>query len=245
MTRKAIRLFIIVAVAVLLLVSATAFLINLYRDAIALEVARSALRDSDIRVSDVSVESISSNEVRFDTIVLELADGGTILIDGITLPVRFRGFRDTTLHVESLRFLPGTAEVAGPIRLAAGLQSFLDAPAATPGATIRVDEVLLPNMPVIRHLAWHADQLNPTLRASIDSFELFVTTTEQNDGTYRGSVRVLLPDDTEAIMLGYRLVPEQSGFQVRGNANLVLEPLLLFDASAVRIHPEPDVTHQT
>ena len=226
MTRKAIRLFIIVAVAVLLLVSATAFLINLYRDAIALEVARSALRDSDIRVSDVSVESISSNEVRFDTIVLELADGGTILIDGITLPVRFRGFRGTTLHVESLRFLPGTAEVAGPIRLAAGLQSFLDAPAATPGATIRVDEVLLPNMPVIRHLAWHADQLNPTLRASIDSFELFVTTTEQNDGTYRGSVRVLLPDDTEAIMLGYRLVPEQSGFQVRGNMNVMLEPLL-------------------
>ena len=144
MTRKGIRVVVVVAIALLVLVSATVFLINLYRDSIALEVARSALRSSDIRVNDVRVESINSSEVRFDTIILELADGGTVFIEGITLPVRFRGFRDSTLHIETVRVLAGTADV-GPIRFAAGLQNFLDAPAATPGATIRIEEVLQPD----------------------------------------------------------------------------------------------------
>ncbi len=112
------------------------------------------------------------------------------------------------------------------MRLAEGLQSFLDAPAATPGATIRIDELLLPDMPVIRDVAWHADQLNPTLRATAGSFELFVTTTEEIDGTFRGSVRALMPDDTEALLLGFQLAPDESGFYVRGNVNAMLGPLL-------------------
>ena len=53
MTRKGTRLIVIVAVALLVLIAATAFFINLYRDSIALEVARNALRDSGIQVSDV------------------------------------------------------------------------------------------------------------------------------------------------------------------------------------------------
>ena len=227
MTRRRTRLIAIIAIVILVLVSATAFLVNLYRDSIALEVARSALRDSDMQVNDVSVESISSNEVRFDTIILELAGGGTVLIEGITLPVRFRGLRDSMLHIESIRFLPGTADV-GPIRLAAGLQSFLDAPAATPGATIRIDEVSLPDVPVIRNVAWDADRLNPTLRATIDNFDVIVTTTQDSDGAFRGTLRALMPDDIEVVLLGYQLVPDASGFQVRGTVNLVLEPLLPF-----------------
>jgi len=225
MTRKGTRLIVIVAVALLVLIAATAFFINLYRDSIALEVARNALRDSDIQVSDVSVASIGSDAVRFDSIVLELADGGRVFIEGITLPVRFRGLQGSTLHIHSLRFEPGTTDT-GPIRFAAGLQNFLDAPALTPGATIRIDAVLLPDLPPIRDVAWHADQLNPTLRATAGTFEVFVTTTGESDGTFRGSARALLPDDTEVLMLGFELAPDESGFRVQGNTSVMLEPLL-------------------
>jgi len=225
MIGKTTRLVIIAVIALLLLVAAVGFFINLYRDSIALEVARSALRGSDVKVSDVRVESISSNAVRFDAIVLELADGGTVFIEGITLPVRFSGLRDNTLHIDTMRFERGEAE-AGPVRFAAGLWNFLDAPSATPGATVRIDEVMLPGMPVARGMAWHADPLNPTLRATVDGFELFVSTTEESDGTFRGSLRALLPDDTEALMIGFRLTPDDSGFQVHGDVSLMLEPLL-------------------
>ena len=237
MTASRARLGIIVAIVLVVLVAAAAFFVNLYRDSIALEVARSALRGSDVKVSDVRVGSISSNEVRFDAIVLELADGGTLFVEGITLPVRFSGLRGNTLHINSLRFERGEA-VAGPVRFVAGLRSFLDAPAAAPGATVRVDEVLLPDLPAVRDLAWHADSLNPTLRATVDSFELFLSTTEEGDGTFRGSLRALLPDDTEALMLGFRLAPDDSGFHVDGDVGLVLEPLLPVLRAAGAVPPE-------
>ena len=125
MTRRATRLLVIVAAALLVLIAATALVVNLYRDSIALGVARSAVGDSGIEIRDVSVGSISSSEVLFDRIVLQLAGGGRLYVEGVTLPVRFSGLRDGRLHVESVTYAPGRAD-SGPIPLAAGLQAFLD-----------------------------------------------------------------------------------------------------------------------
>jgi hypothetical protein len=224
-TKRATRLFLIVAVALLLLIAATALVVNLYRDAIALGVARSAVGDSGIEVRDVSVGSISSSEVLFDRIVLQLAGGGRLYVEGVTLPVRFSGLRDGRLHVESVTYAPGRAD-SGPIPLAAGLQAYLDAPDTTPGATIEIDRVIVPGMPVITDLAWHADLLNPTLRATIDDFEIFVTTTGLADEDHRGSIRALLPDDTEALLTAFHAAPDGTGFQVDGSFSVVLGPFL-------------------
>ena len=225
MTRKATRLLVIVAAALLVLIAATALLVNLYRDSIALGVARSALGDSNVTVKDVSVSSIGSSEVFFDAIVLELQGGGTLFIEGITLPVRFRGLTDSRLHIDSVRFVPGTLDT-GPVPLAAGLQAFLDAPAATPGATIDIDRVILPDIPPVRDVAWHADALNPTLQASIGDFDVFLTTTQLTSGAYEGSIRALLPDDTEALRTAHLVTPEDPGFRVDGAFSVLLEPLL-------------------
>jgi hypothetical protein len=81
-------------------------------------------------------------------------------------------------------------------------------------------------MPVIRDLAWHADMLNPALRATIADFEVFVTTTELPGGHHRGSVRALLADDSEAVMAALLLVPDGPGFRVEGTFRMMLEPLL-------------------
>ena len=54
MTRNRARLIVIVVIGLLVLVAAALYFINLYRDSIALEVARTALRDTDVQVSDVS-----------------------------------------------------------------------------------------------------------------------------------------------------------------------------------------------
>jgi hypothetical protein len=225
MTVKRSRKVLVVVIVLLLLLAAAAYFVNRHRDSIALEVARSALRGSDVQVSDVRVDSVTANEVHFDAVVLELADGATVFIEGVTLPVRFSGLRNNRLHIDTLRFLPGTAD-AGLPRLALFLQRFLDAPATAPGATIAIDEVVLPGVPPISDFAWHADPLNPTLRATVDDLALIMTTTQVEDGAYRGTLRVLLPDDTEALMLGLRLAPGDSGFRVNGDVSLMLAPFL-------------------
>ena len=234
MKKRAARLLVIVAVALLLLIAATAFVINLYRDSIALGVARTAVGDSGIEVRDVSVRSISSSEVLFDAIVLRLAGGGILRVEGVTLPVRFRGLRDATLHIDSVRYVPA-AEDSGPVPLAALLRAILDAPAKTPGATIEIDRLVAPGMPAVTGLAWHADLLNPTLRATAGEFEIFMTTTGLASGEHRGTVRVLLPDDAEVLMMALHAAPDGADYRLEGNLHVVLEPFLpaLLAAGAV------------
>ncbi len=225
MTRKAVRLLLIATGALLALIAATAWFIHLYRDAIALGVARSALGDSGVAVTEVSVGSISSTEVFFDTIVVELEGGATLFVEDITLPVRLRGLADSRLHIDTLRFVPADGD-SGPIRLAAALQGFLGAPAATPGATIAIDRVSVPELPDIMDFAWHADRVNPTLQASVAGFGLFITTTELAGGVHRGSIRALLADDTEALLVAFLLAPDGSGFLIEGSVDVLLQPFL-------------------
>ena len=225
MTRNSVRLLLVAVLALLALVVATAAIIHLYRDAIALGVARSALGDSGVAVTDVSVGSISSTEVFFDTIVVELEGGAMLFVEGITLPVRLRGLTDSRLHIDAVRFAPADGD-SGPVRLAAALGAFLDAPAATPGATIVIDRVFVPALPAIEDFAWHADRLNPTLQATVAGFGLFISTTALEDGAHRGSIRALLADDTEALLVALVVTPDGSGLLVEGALDASLQPFL-------------------
>jgi len=213
------------AVALVLALLLAVFVINRYRDAIALEVANKALGDSDMAVTDVSVESIRADYIRFDEIVLELASGTVVQVEGVSLPVKFLGLAGSTLHIDRVTVQPNDADTSSP-QLASTLQSYLDAPTAMPGGTIAVDELLLPDLPKISDVAWFADMLNPTLRASIEGFDIFLTITPDLNTGYRASLRALLHDNTEAVMFAFRIDPTDTGYALHGKAVLLLESLL-------------------
>jgi hypothetical protein len=174
---------------------------------------------------EVSVSSIRADNVRFEALLLELAGGTKVRVEGITLPVRFRGFASTTLSIEYVAITPGD-EPADPLRLADSLGAFLVAPTAMPGGAIVIDELTVPGLPPIRKLGWDADTLNPTVRATVGDFELFLTLTSDAEDAYRGTFRALTPDDVEAVLFAFRIVPTTSGFDVGGSVDLQLEPLL-------------------
>jgi hypothetical protein len=214
----------IIALLVLAVVVAVV-LANRYRDTIAREVANRVLADSDVTVVDVSVASIRADNVRFEVLLLELANGTKVRVEGITLPVKFRGFASTALGIETVVVTPGD-EPGDPLRLADSLRAFLDAPAAMPGGAIVIDELTIPGLPPIRRLGWYADTLNPTVRARVGDFELFLTLTQDGENGHRGTFRALTPDDREAVLFAFRIAPGASGFDVAGSLILRLEPLL-------------------
>ncbi|MCK5325440.1 MAG: YdbH domain-containing protein [Woeseiaceae bacterium] len=225
MAKRTPKIVVAVAIVVAVLLLIAAIVINRYRDSIALEVANAALSDNEMTVTDVSVSSIRADFVRFAEIVLQLPSGTVIRVEDISLPVRFLGFAGSTLHIDRVIVIPGDKDT-GPLHLAASLQAYLAAPATMPGATVEVDEVLLPDMPTVRNLAWYADELNPTLRASIGNIDVFVTTTQDEDENYRASVRALTANDVEALMLGFEILPMDGGYSLRGKTVVLLEPLL-------------------
>ena len=215
----------VMAAALLLVLLVAIFVVNRYRDTIALEVANAALGGTDITVTDVSVDSIRADFVRFDEIIVELASGTIVRIDGVSLPVKLRSFAGSTLHIEKITVLRNDSDTSPP-RLGSTLQSYLDAPATMPGGAIAIDSLLLPDMPPISDVAWYADQLNPTLRASIGEFDIFFTVTPDRDAGYRASLRTLLHDNTEALMLAFHIDPVEAGYALHGTTVLQLEPLL-------------------
>jgi len=216
---------IVAAVALLLLLSAAAWLVNAYRDSIALEVANRVLGGSGVVVTDVAVQSIATDEIRFERIVAQLAGGSRLHIEGVALPVAVGGLRGSQLHVRRVT-MTAAAQGSGPLPLAAGLRAYLDAPALVPGATLTIDELLLPELPAIRDLAWHADEINPTLQADVGDYTLFLTVTPGGDGDQRVSLRLLTQDDVEALMLHFEILPEGGDFRLQGTAALKLAALL-------------------
>jgi hypothetical protein len=213
------------AIVLILVLLIAVFLVNRYRDTIALEVANKALGDSDMIVTGVSVESIRADYVRFDEIVLELASGTIVQIEGVSLPVKFLGLAGSTLQIERVTALTSNTD-SNPPRLAESLQAFLDAPAAMPGGTVTVDTLIVTGLPKVRDLAWDADTLNPTLRASIGSFDAFLTMTPATGDTRQASLRVLTQDDIEAVLLGFHIQEQALGYDLLGSLTLRLEPLL-------------------
>ena len=86
------RWMLIILVAVAILVAAAAIVINTYRDSVAIRVANRFLAESDAAVTDVSVDSIGTDAVRFGAIQVELAGGSVLEVRGVTLPVRVRSY---------------------------------------------------------------------------------------------------------------------------------------------------------
>jgi len=216
----------IMAVALVLVLLIAAFFVNHHRDTIALKVANAALGDSDIVVTDVSVDSIRADYIQFDEIALELGGGNIALVENVSLPVKLRNFAGSTLHIDRVTVLQDDADTDPP-QLGTALRSYLNAPTSMSGGTVVVDELRLPDMPVIHDVGWYADELNPTLRASIGEFGAFLTFTATGPGDYRASLRVLTPDDTEAVMLGFRIRDQlPPHYHMEGKLVLRLEPLL-------------------
>ena len=221
--RRWLLVFLVVVLAVAI---GAAVVINVYRDSVALKVANRFLADSGATVSDVSVDSIGTDAVSFGMILIELADGASLEVRGVTLPVRFRGFRDLQLHVESLALLPAPEPTTGRPELAAGLRGFLEAGLAMHGAGIEIDTVSLPATPLLSDVAWYGDTLNPSLSATLAGLDVFVTSTPGPEGGYRVTLRVLTPADQETALLTVDVVPGSGGIAVAGKARVDLAPLV-------------------
>ena len=186
--------------------------------------AKSGWSLSAMTVTDVSVDSITAESVHFEKIIVVLESGGILEIAGVSLPVSLRTLRGLQLHVDSVELIPAEAD-AGEPQLAAGLGAYIDAGLRMHGTTIEIDEVVLPGAPLIQDLAWYADQMNPTLRLSTGALDVFLTTTPIGSGDYRGSLRVLAPDDQETLFVAFSVLPFGAGFMLQGDVHLMLDPL--------------------
>ena len=212
-------------IALAIVATGAAIVVHLYRDAIAMEVANRVLADSGVTVTDVTVDAIGTDVVGFERILLQLPSGSVIEISGVSLPVRFSGFRGLRLHIDSVILVPGDGD-PGPPGIAEAIRAYLEAGPRMRGAAVEVDELLLPGTPPIHDLAWYADAMNSTLRLSLGDLDAFLTSAAHFDRAHRVSLRTLTPDDRDALLVVFMLSPDEKGYSLVGEATVRLEPLI-------------------
>ena len=209
----------------LFLVTIAAIGVYLYRDSIARDVANTMLKDSDLAVTGVSIDSIGTEDIVFNELVLEQRDGTRIRIAGIALPINTRSTRSGVLNVDSLEII-SSRKSDQPAAIGAILASILELPQNVPFSTVRISRVITDGLPPLTDVSWESTEAGQLLRLNIGSFAVVVGIDPGSEGEHRVFVTATTSDDIVAVALALVVEREEARFVVSGQSTTRVAPLL-------------------
>ena len=212
--------------AVLLLVLAIAAIgVYLYRDSIARDIANAVLKDSDLIVTGLSIDSIGTEKIFFNELVLEQSDGTRIRVAGIALPVNTARARSGVLSVDSIEII-SSRNSDQPAAIAAILASILERPQNVPFSAVRISHVITDRLPPLTNVSWESTDAGQLLRLDIGSFAVVVGIEQENGVEHRVFITATASDDIVAVALALVVNREESGFAVSGQSTTRMAPIL-------------------
>ena len=213
-------------ITVLLILTAIAGVsIYVYRDSIARNVANSVLKDSDLSVTGLSINTIGANNINFDELVLEWSSGSQIRITGIVLPTKIRNTQPRLLKIDEVELIPA-GESDQPPPIAAILASILELPKNVPYSTVQVSRVTTEGLPPLTDVSWESTDAGQLLRFDIGAFALTAGIEPVNTSEHRVSITATTPDDVVAMALALAVERENSRFIISGQSTTRTAPLL-------------------
>ena len=204
--------------AVLLLLAAVAAIgIYLYRDSIARNVANSVLKDYDLAVTSLSIDSIGTDNIYFNELVLEQSSGTKIRVTGIALPTTTLEAQPHLLKVDQLELIPaGTSNQPAPI--ASILASILALPQMVPYSAVQVGRVTTGGIPPLTDVSWESTDAGQLLRFDVDSFTVDAGIEPASNVEHRVSITATTSDDVVALALALVVSREDARFVVSGQS---------------------------
>ncbi len=212
--------------AVLLLVLTIAAIgMYLYRDSIARDVANAVLKDSDFVVTGLSIDSIGTENIFFNELVLEQSDGTRIRVSGIALPIKTARARSDVLSVDSIEIISASMSER-PAAIAAILTSILELPPNVPFSAVRISRVITDRLPQLTNVYWESTNAGQLLRFDIGSFAVVVGIDQVSDVEHRVFITATASDDIIAVALALLVKREKSGFAVSGQSTTRTTPIM-------------------
>ena len=209
----------------LVLITIAAISIYLYRDSIARNVANSVLKDSDLVVPGLSINSIGADIVNFDELVLEWSSGTQIRITGIVLPTKVRDTQSSLLKIDELELIPaGNSDQ--PVPIAAILASIFELPQNVPYSAVQISRVTTDDLPPLTDVSWESTDAGQLMRLNIGSFAVAAGIEPVDINEHRVSITATTSDDVVAMALALAVEREGSRFIVSGQSTTRVAPLL-------------------
>ena len=211
--------------AVLVLVAIAATGIYLYRDSIARSVANSVLKDSDLAVIGLSIDSIGTENIYFDELVLELGSGTQIRVTGVALPIDARRSQARSLKVDEVELIPAGFSDE-PVAIAAILASIFELPRIVPYSAVQIGRVTTEGMPPLRDVFWESSDTGQLLDLDIGTFSITAGITPADIDEHRITLTATTSDDEIAVAAALVIGRESSAFIVSGQSTTRVAPIL-------------------
>ena len=193
------------------------------RDTIIQRISGPILRQYDLTVTDVSLDALATSDASISFLELEHANGTTIAIDDLTLPIRtastgFKTFSAGKVTID----LPINAD-ADPLDLAQILDQLLALPLQLPQTEIIVAELSVSPYPVIHELRLQLTEDSQQLTALVDSISLRANIVRTSDTDH--SLNLSFTDSaatTAAQSLTVDIQQTEAGISLNGTSTLDL-----------------------
>ena len=209
----------------LVLVAIAATGIYLYRDSIARSVANSVLKDSDLAVIGLSIDSIGTENIYFDELVLELGSGTQIRVTGVALPIDARKSQARSLKVDEVELIPAGLSDE-PVAIAAILASIFELPRIVPYSAVQIGRVTTEGMPPLRDVFWESSDTGQLLDLDIGTFSITAGITPADIDEHRITLTATTSDDEIAVAAALVIGRESSAFIVSGQSTTRVAPIL-------------------
>ena len=166
------------------------------RNTIIERLSNPLLGQYQVTVTDVSLDALATSDASISYLELEHANGTTIAIDDLTLPIgaSSSGFKTYTAgNIEIELAANGDGE---PVDLAAILRQLLALPLQLPPTEVIVAEISASPYPVIRDLRWQLTEDEQQLTVLVDTISLTANLVQTSDTDH--SLKLLFTDALDA-----------------------------------------------
>jgi len=191
----------------------------LRRDSIARDIANSVLGDQDLVVTDLSVDKLTTDRLELAELVVESKSGTSYEINGLSLPLVPRGEGPLRIVAESV-IVTFDGEQTEPPLLSTSLQALLDLPMTRPDLEVTVAHIHLPRFPEITDAAWTTSETGQDLLFAIDTIDVTVSVTRQDETNHRVVIRAIQGVGAEVLSAEADLARRDERFALSGPATI-------------------------
>lgn len=218
---KLLKYLLAVIVALAIVLSA----LHYKREAIARNIANSALQGKGLIATDLSIETLGTDRAVLSRLTLEQDNGARYELRGIAFPLSFPSLKTETITIDALHVVFAT-DTGEPLDFPALIETFLGLPQSAPNTTIVLGRLSAGDFPEITDVLWRSSGDHQQLAFTVQSIDATVNVVPEAPDRHIATVSVAASGDHDALKLSLAIERGESGFIAKGNASIRALPWL-------------------
>lgn len=211
--------------AVSLIAAVTLTVIYQRRDSIARDIANTMLVDSGLSVIDVSLDTLTTSRVVFDSLELAFESGMRIVVRRLEAPIDFPSLNPEYVSIREIEII-AAAEPADASPLTPLARNYLALPSRFPSTAIAIGRIARAGLPALENLVWTTGEEFQRLRFTAGGFTVDADTMRADPVSHRIALTVTDRKSALALDADVAIIDQAGDVQISAYGALPVSPWL-------------------